>query len=163
MSSTSQWANRDKIYYWNTLIERVFGNYWFFIVQLSSWEWYHYMQNEILHPAQHPRRTAQVSKRIGTRYTAGTRSLNGFLGTIEFLSFSYPAENGTIRCTMKFCIQHNTLDEQHKSVSESGQNILLEHAHWTGFWELLRFYRSVIQLRMVPLHVEWNFAFSTTH
>ncbi len=80
------------------------------------------MQNRILHPAQHTRRTAQVSKRIGTRYTAGTPSFSRFLGTIEVLSLSYPAENGTIRCRIKFCIQHNTLEDQHKLVSESGAN-----------------------------------------
>jgi hypothetical protein len=87
------------------------------------------MQNRILHPAQHTRRAAQVVRRIGTRYTAGTSSLNQFSGTIEVLSFSYPAENGTIRCRIEFCIQHNTLEEQHKWLGESGQDILLEHPH----------------------------------
>jgi hypothetical protein len=104
----------------------VFGNYWGFIVQLSSWEWYHYMQNQILHATQYTKRTAEVVRRIGTRYTAGTPSVNRFLGTIEVLSFSYPAEKGTIGCKIKFCMQHNTLEEQHKSSGESGQDILLD-------------------------------------
>jgi ubiquitin-protein ligase len=81
------------------------------------------MQNQILHPAEHTRRTAQVVRRIGTRYTAGTTSVNLFSITIEVSSFSYPAENGTIRCRIKFYIQHNTLEEQHKSSGESGQEL----------------------------------------
>jgi hypothetical protein len=99
------------------------------------------MQNQILHPAQHTRRTAQVSQRIGTRYTAGTPSLTRFLGITEVLSFSYAAENGTIRCRIKFCMQHSTLEEQHKWLGESGHDILLEHsrARVLGTIEVLSF------------------------
>jgi hypothetical protein len=87
------------------------------------------MQNQILHAAQFTRRTAEVVRRIRTRYTAGKPSLNLFSGTTEVLSFSYTAENSTIKCRIKFCIQYNTLEEQYKWLGESGQDILLEHPH----------------------------------
>jgi hypothetical protein len=99
------------------------------------------MQNLILHAAQYTRRTAQVVRRIGTGYTAGTPSLTRFSGITEVLSCSYTAENGTIACRIKFFIQHNTLEEQHKWLDLSGQDILLEHpcARFSGTIEVLSF------------------------
>jgi hypothetical protein len=82
---------------------------------------------------------------------------------MEGLSFSYPAENGVIRSRIEFCIQHNTLDEQHNSGSDSGQDRLLEHPHETSFLELWTVYRSAIQLEMVPLDGESNSASGTTN
>jgi hypothetical protein len=121
------------------------------------------MQNQILHPAQPTRTPAQLVRRIGTRYTAETASFYRFLGTIDVSLFSYPTENGTIRCGRKFCTQHNPLERQHNSLGESGQYILLKQAHFSDFRELSGFYRSVIELRMVPLDAESNSASSTTH
>jgi hypothetical protein len=175
------------------------------------------MRNQIVHPAQHTRTPAQLVRRIGTRYTAGKPLLDRFLGTIGILSFSYWAENDIIRCRIKFCIQHNKLEDQHNSLSESGQVILenaswnrsfgpidvlllsyrsendiirrrikfciqhntLEHQHnslgesgqvilrenafYTSLWEQLASYRSVIELKMIPLDAEWNSTSSTTN
>ncbi len=86
----------------------------------------------------------------------------GFWG-LEVLLFSYRAENGTIRCRIKFCIQQKTLEDQHKSLGESGQDILVKHPHFTDFLELWGLYRWVIELRMVPLDAESNSPSSTRH
>ncbi len=155
--------------------------------------------------------------RIGTRYTAGNPFLYRFLGTIGILSFSYWAENDIIRCRIKFCIQHNelehqhnslsesgqvilenaswnrlsgtidvlllsyrsendiirrrikfciqhnTLEQQHNSLGESGQGILLENPFYIGFWELLMFYGFVVEVKMISLDAESNSASSTTN
>jgi len=91
------------------------------------------MRNEILHPAQDTRTPAQLVRRIGTRYTSQTASFYWFLGTIEVLLFSYRFENDTIRFGMKFCTQHNSLERQHNSLGESGQDMLLKQPHFNGF------------------------------
>jgi hypothetical protein len=76
------------------------------------------------------------------------------LGTIDVSLFSYRFENDTIRCGMKFCTQHNPLERQHNSLGESGQDILLKQPHFNGFWELLMFHCSVIDLKVAPLDAE---------
>jgi predicted ribosome quality control (RQC) complex YloA/Tae2 family protein len=89
---------------------------------------------------KHTKRPAQVVTRIRTRYTAETSSLTRFLGTIEDLLLSYRAENGTVRCRIEFCIQHNTLERQHNSLGESGQDILLKQPHllvFGNYWGLI--------------------------
>jgi hypothetical protein len=111
---------------------------------------------------KHTQRRAQVVTRIRTRYTAETSSLTRFFETIENLLFSYRAENGTVRCRIKFCIPHKTLQRRQNSLGESGQGILLKQPHFTAFWELLRFYCSVIGLNVVALDAESNSASSTT-
>jgi hypothetical protein len=77
----------------------------------SSWKRYHTMQKKILHPAQHTRRIAQVIRRIVAGYTLRTASLDRFLGTLGVLMFTTEAKTGTIGCRLKFCTQHNTLEE----------------------------------------------------
>jgi hypothetical protein len=69
------------------------------------------MQNKILHPAQETRRIAQVNRRIVAGYTPRTASKSRFLGTIGVLMYTNEAEKDTIRCRIKFCTQHNTLEE----------------------------------------------------
>jgi hypothetical protein len=74
--------------------------------------------------------------------------------TIDVLLLSYGSENNIIRRRMKFGIQHNTLEHQHNSLGESGQDILLENPFYIDFWELLASYHSVIDLKMIPLDAE---------
>ncbi len=76
------------------------------------------------------------------------------IGTIDVLLLSYRSENDIIRRRIKFCIQHNTLEQQHNSLGESGQVILRENAFYTSLWEQLASYRSVIELKMIPLDAE---------
>ncbi len=68
------------------------------------------MQNKILHPAQDTRIIAQVNRRIVAGDTPRTASLSRFLGTLGVLMFTYETGNGTIRCRIKFCTQHKTLE-----------------------------------------------------
>ncbi len=53
------------------------------IVGLPPQKEYHSMENQIWHPAEHIRRAAQVVRRVGTGYTAGTPSLTRYSGITE--------------------------------------------------------------------------------
>jgi hypothetical protein len=80
------------------------------------------MQNSILHPAQQTRTTAQVVRRIGKRNIVITPSrLYRYKGTIGVLLSTYGCETGITRCRIWFCIQHNQVERQHKSLGESGK------------------------------------------
>jgi hypothetical protein len=81
------------------------------------------MQNLILHPAKQTRTTAQGVRRIGKRNIVITPFFYQYKGTIWVLLFTYGCETGTIRCRIRFCIQHNQLERQHKSSDESGKEL----------------------------------------
>jgi hypothetical protein len=81
-------------------------------------------------------------------------SWNRSFGPIDILLLSYRSENDIIRRRIKFCIQHNTLEQQHNSLGESGQGIVLENSFYIGFWELLMFYGFVVEVKMISLDVE---------
>jgi hypothetical protein len=64
---------------------------------------------------------------------------------------------------MKFYIQHNKLEQQHNSLGEWGQGILLGNPFLSDFLELSASYYSVTELKMILLDAESNSAPSTTH
>ncbi len=122
-----------------------------------------WMQNPILH-----RMLFLLTQQVDD-FTASLDENRAFLCILHIILRPIPpfdcarALDSCASCRIEFCIQHNTLEEQHTWLGASRHDILLEHPLWTCFRELLRFYRSVIQLRMVPLDAESNSASSTVH
>ena len=95
------------------------------------------MQNGILHPAQPTRTPAQVSRRIRTNITYAIHGFWRFLGTFSTLTSTYGSTNGTTRCRMEFCTQHNQREYQHKSAGESGQTLHPVYPEFGNFWRFL--------------------------
>ena len=71
-----------------------------------------------------------MANRDGKNFSKKSEKISILSQTLCFSSVT-PSETSTIRCRIKFCIQHNLKESQHKHTSESYHEKLESGANFT--------------------------------